>query len=212
MKNCNETAIKEDARSRIIQHATRKFLTVGIKDVKMDDIAKELGISKRTIYENFEDKKELLFNCLKATHEYINKISRPYLRVAEHSTLDKILFLYNIYFEMLSKINKKFFIELNKYPEVINSKKQKEVLHGRIFKAWIKQAVKEGLIREDVKFDVLHYILQRDIELLSTTNEFPNYTAKELGQSFILFYLRGICTEKGQVIIERFIQDNKNNK
>ncbi len=212
MINNNETIVKEDVRSRIIKHATQKFLSVGIKEVKMDDIAKELGISKRTIYEHFEDKKELLFICLKCTHEYISNKSRPYIRSAEHSTLDKILFLYNNYFEILSNINRKFFIELNKYPEVINSKKSKEKLHERIFKAWIKQAVKEGLVREDVNFDVLHYILLRDIEFVSTTEEFPNYTIKELGESFILFYLRGICTEKGQTIIEKFIQNNKNNK
>ena len=48
-------------RERIIEHAMEMFATQGIKSVRMDDIASQLGMSKRTLYELFGDKEELLY-------------------------------------------------------------------------------------------------------------------------------------------------------
>ncbi|MBN2861984.1 MAG: TetR/AcrR family transcriptional regulator, partial [Bacteroidales bacterium] len=51
-------------KEKIVEHAVRMFANSGIKAITMDDISKEAGISKRTIYENFRDKNELLCSCL----------------------------------------------------------------------------------------------------------------------------------------------------
>ena len=48
-------------RERIIEQAAKMFAEQGIKSIRMDDIAKALGVSKRTLYEMFEDKEELLY-------------------------------------------------------------------------------------------------------------------------------------------------------
>ena len=69
--------------------------------------------------------------------------------------------------------------------------------------------MKEGLFREDANSDIILYILRRDIEYITISNEFSNYSIDELGRSFILFYLRGIATSKGQEIIENFIKKQK---
>lgn len=212
MKKEDDNINKEDIRTRIIRCASRLFITYGIKDIKMDDIAKELSISKRTIYEQFTDKKQLLFECLQIIHKYLHEQASPYIKDPRHNTLDVILYLYNIYFNILKEINKKFFIELAKYPEIIENKEKIDRLNERKFMAWMQKGVEEGIFRDDANFEIVQYILKRDIELLSTTNEFSNYTAHELGQAFILFYLRGIATEKGQIIIEEYIKKQKTNK
>ena len=51
-------------RETIIQLAAEMFVGQGIKAVRMDDIARHIGVSKRTIYEQFGDKEELLYQCL----------------------------------------------------------------------------------------------------------------------------------------------------
>lgn len=198
-----------DVRLRIIKCASKLFLTRGIKDVKMDDIAKELSMSKRTIYERFPDKQELLFECLKRIHIFIAEKSRPYLRDSSHSSLDVALYLYDIYFNVLSRVNKKFFIELARYPEVQQVSNKHKDIRRRRFEAWMQKCVDDGFFRKDINFEILLYILQRDIELLSTTDNFPQYTAHELGRAFILFYLRGICTDKGQDVIEEYIRSKE---
>ncbi|HOU69155.1 MAG TPA: TetR/AcrR family transcriptional regulator, partial [Paludibacteraceae bacterium] len=46
-----------DIRARVIEHAAKKFAANGIKSITMDEIAEQLGMSKRTLYELFKDKK-----------------------------------------------------------------------------------------------------------------------------------------------------------
>ncbi|WP_418411895.1 TetR/AcrR family transcriptional regulator [Barnesiella intestinihominis] len=55
-----------ELQQRIIKQVTRMFLCNGIKSVTMDMIASQLGISKRTLYENFKEKNELLLACLES--------------------------------------------------------------------------------------------------------------------------------------------------
>ena len=201
--------VNEVLRKEIIDYAAKMFMLQGIKDVKMDDIAQGMGISKRTIYEQFSDKKELLFNTLDSIQKELATKVKPYIQDQQHNTLEIILHLYSSYIEILSAVNRKFFTDLSKYPEIVEQKKKRERLNEYKFMAWIKKGVDEELFRKDVNLDIVQYILKRDLDLLSRTDEFPTYTPQELGRSFILFYLRGISTEKGQAIIEKFIRNSK---
>lgn len=198
--------VNNELRERIIEYAAKLFMQQGIKDIKMDDIARGMGISKRTIYEQFSDKKELLLNTIDSIQKEIAAKAKPYIQDPQHNTLEIILYLYSSYIEILSAVNRKFFTDLSKYPEIVEQKEKKERLNECKFMAWIKKGVDEGLFRKDVNLDIVQYILKRDLDLLSRTDEFPTYSPRELGRSFILFYLRGISTEKGQAIIEKFIQ------
>lgn len=200
---------KQNVREHIIAQASDLFFHRGIKDVKMDDIAHEIGISKRTVYELFADKEELLHESLKYIHKNIHRIGRQKIRETSNNTLDVLLTLYYIYFEMLKKANKNFFLDLKRYPKITEYQKTKEKRNSDKFKKWIQKGVKEGLFREDANSDIILYILRRDIEYITISNEFSNYSIDELGRSFILFYLRGIATSKGQEIIENFIKKQK---
>ena len=64
-----ENTPKKEIQNLIVETAHRLFIERGIKDVKMDDIAAELSISKRTIYELFNDKEQLLHEVLIFQHE-----------------------------------------------------------------------------------------------------------------------------------------------
>lgn len=200
---------KQNVREHIIAQASDLFFHRGIKDVKMDDIAHEIGISKRTVYELFADKEDLLHESLKYIHKNIHRIGRQKIRETSNNTLDALLTLYYIYFEMLKKANKNFFLDLKRYPKITEYQKTKEKRNSDKFKKWIQKGVKEGLFREDANSDIILYILRRDIEYITISNEFSNYSIDELGRSFILFYLRGIATSKGQEIIENFIKKQK---
>lgn len=175
----------------------------------MDDIAHEIGISKRTVYELFADKEELLHESLKYIYKNIHRTGRQKIRETSNNTLDVLLTLYYIYFEILKKANKNFFLDLKRYPKITEYQKTKEKRNSDKFKKWIQKGVKEGLFREDANSDIILYILRRDIEYITISNEFSNYSIDELGRSFILFYLRGIATSKGQEIIENFIKKQK---
>ena len=207
----NKVIEREDVRTRIIEGASTLFFRNGIKSVKMDDIALELNVSKRTIYEHFTDKEQLLIECLKFIYQELRAQGKKLIRKSSRNTLDVILILYKIYFDMLKRANRNFFIDVKKYPQIIKHQQRREESNNRKFKAWMQQGIDEGLFREDAKSDILLYILKRDLELIIETTDFNTYSTDDLGKNFILFYLRGIATPKGQQIIEEFIQKSEPN-
>ncbi len=207
-----EEHTRDEVRNLILNAALEQFMSKGIKEVKMDDIASLLSVSKRTIYELFSDKEELLLEALKLLHERTRSEGKAIIRRSEH-ILDIILNLYGLYFELLKKVNKKFFTELERYPRICQRNKERETKNNKKFLAWIELGRKQGLFREDANFEVLSYILRRDLETIFTVNikgeenELSKYTSEELGRTLILFYLRGISTPKGQEIIETYLNN-----
>ena len=73
-------------------------------------------------------------------------------------------------------------------------------------RAWLESGVKEGIFREDTNFEALLYILKENMEFITTTTMFDNYTIEQISNTFILAYLRGVSTPKGQEIIEEYIK------
>ena len=109
-----ENNTKKEIHNLIVETAHTLFIERGIKDVKMDDIAAELSISKRTIYELFNDKEQLLREVLRLQYEKMQERGKEVIRNSS-DILEIILKLYNLHFKLLKKVNSKFFSELNKY-------------------------------------------------------------------------------------------------
>lgn len=204
---------KECVRELILKTALEQFSKFGIKEVKMDDIASTLSISKRTIYEQFNDKEQLLLESLKLHNKIIHNEGKQIVRNASH-TLEIILKLYDKYIDIISGINKKFFADLKKYPEICKSKRHSEEQNDKKFLAWIQMGRKEGLFREDANLEIFSHILRRNLEAIfainmnAEENKLSKYPPSELGRTLIIFYLRGISTPKGQEIIEEYLKEN----
>ena len=205
---------KKEIQNQIVEVAHELFIEHGIKDVKMDDIAAELSISKRTIYELFNDKEQLLHEVLKFQNERMYESGKEIIRNSSH-VLEIILKLYNLHFNLLKRVNSKFFSELNKYPEICKEKQDKEKRNTKKFCAWMEMGRQQGLFREDADFNILTFILKRDlttiieVKMQTGHTELSDYTPDELGRKLILFYLRGISTPKGQQIIEEYLNRNE---
>lgn len=206
-----EEHTKEEVRNLITEKALELFAEKGIKDVKMDDIAAELSISKRTIYEQFADKEQLLLEALKLHNRRMRDEAKERIRKAKH-VLDIVLTLYSLYFQSLKSINIKFFKELERYPNICKRNRERNNKNDKRFLAWMEMGRKQGLFREDANFEILLYILRRDLETIFTANmrdeqnELSKYTPEELGRTLILFYLRGISTTQGQEFIEEYLK------
>ena len=212
-----EEHTKEEVRDLITKKALELFAEKGIKDVKMDDIAAELSMSKRTIYEQFADKEQLLLEALKLHNRRMRDEAKERIRKAKH-VLDIVLTLYSLYFQSLKSINIKFFKELERYPNICKRNRERNNKNDKRFLAWMEMGRKQGLFREDANFEILLYILRRDLETIFTANmrdeqnELSKYTPEELGRTLILFYLRGISTTQGQEIIEEYLKTYRTTK
>ena len=205
---------KKEIYSLIVEAAHTLFIEHGIKDVKMDDIAARLSISKRTIYELFKDKEELLLEVLKFQNDKMSENGREIVRNSSH-ILEIILKLFNLHFKLLKKVNNKFFADLAKYPRICQERQSKEALNAKKFSAWMEVGRQQGLFREDADFNIFTFILKRDlttileVKMQKGHTDLGKYTPEELGRKLILFYLRGISTPKGQQIIEEYLKENE---
>lgn len=72
IENVKENSQRGELRDRIIETASEAFTAHGIKSITMDDIAASLSISKRTLYEVFQDKESLLTECILKRQEEMN--------------------------------------------------------------------------------------------------------------------------------------------
>lgn len=214
-----EEHIKENLRKQIVETALELFFSKGIKEVKMDDIASLLSVSKRTIYELFTDKEQLLLKALKLHQERLREEVKTIIRqktLSTESTLEIILAFYSLYFNLLKNINKNFFLELEKYPNIFKRNKDREARNDKKFIAWMEMGRKQGIFRQDANFEVLSFILRQNLKTIfrvnmqnNGNNELSKYSPEELGRSLVLFYLRGISTAKGQEIIEEYLKNEK---
>lgn len=86
---------KSGLRQRIVAIATDAFTKNGIRSVTMDEIASEVGISKRTLYETFEDKEELLVECVRNKEEE-NCMLGAKVVAESNNVLEVILHFYKV--------------------------------------------------------------------------------------------------------------------
>lgn len=194
---------KTDLRERIVTTASRLFQAQGVKQVRMDDVARELSVSKKTLYELFADKEELLLEVVKITSCAFHPNVRQIIGNSGN-VLEQIFTLYKWVIEHCREVNPLFFIDLMRYPQVQAFFEQVHVQHADRIKEWLMMGVKQGLLRDDVNYEVF---LRQDgfqIDKLLINPEVRNYPAEVIYDSVVLVMLRGLATEKGLEIIKQW--------
>ena len=193
-------------KQRIIEEASELFGRSGVKSITMDDLARHLGISKRTIYENFKDKETLLIACIDDLHfkwqAFYKKAFVEAINVAE-----AILALLQNDAEqrqsnMIEDIRKY-------YPQVYKEHLSKyHTDKSREFSQMIIRGVNEGVFRENLNSDVIVLFFSKLIEDTSYVDNFTNrFTLKEVQENLAITFLRGMCTPKGLEIIDKYINE-----
>lgn len=94
------------------------FSQHGIKSVSMDDIARNMGISKRTIYEFFEDKETLLVKGIEYNHKKMKQVLTE-LEEGPYSVVEEIILFYEECMKRPRWYNRKFYDDLKRYPKAL---------------------------------------------------------------------------------------------
>jgi AcrR family transcriptional regulator len=193
-----------DIRTRIIEGAADLFKTYGLKMVTMDSLASHLGMSKRTIYEVFEDKDELLVEVLKQMAKKQQNLMEKILNESGNA-INAIFRLLEINIDFFQNTSNAFQSDLKKYHyEVLMKKYDKcDMPDYRNNQQIIDRGIKERLFRKEINSDLANrclYSLSRsvlDFELYP----YENYTRKEVIKESVINYLRGISTQEGMELI-----------
>ncbi len=189
-------------RERILDTAMTAFTTQGIKAVKMDDIAKTLGISKRTLYETYENKEVLLFEGVKRFQgKYEETLTAIYDETPD--VIDMLLRVYRIKVEESKKVCAEFYSDLGKYPSVQEFFKSTRQKSHANFVEFLRRGIAEGYFRDDMQLDLISHLFSSIIDHITRNQLYKTYTIEEIFHNVVFVSLRGFSTQKG---IERLDQ------
>ncbi len=204
--------MKNNNTSELIKEKARQlFFSYGLKSVSMEDIAKQSGISKRTIYEFFDDKHAIVYAVvdeLIRSHEQLLKTAQ----LTVHDAIDEVL-KQDAGFSMVCKgLRPAFFYELeNFFPDIWEEVEQYKL---KIYKAIIdnlRKGQEQGLYRENIDRKLisdlrLHQLVNVMKPALLTSFDL---SVKQLADQFTVLYLHAISTEKGKKLFDNYLNENR---
>lgn len=205
-KNGDTTAYRESLKVKIMETAMPLFKKLGVRAVKMDDIATELGISKRTLYEIYSNKEDLLYECVKHDRNIMRLEMAEYSKKAENE-MDIITYFIRIRLKDLETVNPCFFIEMRKYSKILDFIQKDNDNHWAESAAFMKSGVEHGFFKNDLNYNIVHEIEEATMDYVMRTRMYEKYPLKEILRTFIIIYLRGCCTEKGMKYLEDLLND-----
>ncbi|MGI6223083.1 MAG: TetR/AcrR family transcriptional regulator [Prevotella sp.] len=199
----NPTAYRKELREKILKTAMTEFLHRGLKAVKMDDIAKKLVISKRTLYEIFADKEELLYECVKyCSEEEIKEIKRRSEREGA-DVMDILVDFFHIRMESMTSVAPMFLSEIFRYKKVADFLAKNHENRRKDGIEFIKRGQREGYIREDIDFEVMGNIFDLTMRTIMQEELYKKYSLQKIFRNIVFVTIRGIATQKGIDKIER---------
>lgn len=196
-------------KDQILNKATEMFLTLGFKSVTMDDIASEMGISKKTIYQHFSTKDALVKATTTSLFETIS-CGIDEIILADKNPIEELFAIKDFVLKNLKDENTSPIYQLNKYyPRIHKSLMLKQFdKMGSCVVENLEKGISLGLFRKEINkeyisrfyFSGMNSI--KDVELFS-----PDvFSLKDLQAKYLEYHLRGICTPKGIEQLETIIK------
>jgi AcrR family transcriptional regulator len=202
-----------DVKQRILLESMHLMFSHGIKVMTMDELARRIGVSKRTIYEHFEDKDTLLTAILQKNKKQKEKHADKILK--ESPNVIHVFFKYlnhekpnDFFTKLVSRTD-----EIKRYhPDVFQKEFAKHTKNDfdrlkKIFQLGIKQ----GVFRKNLELDIVTAMFHTSLyQVFENENGLRQYFSLEkMFETYIQIFIRGCCTEKGLEVVEAIQKDKK---
>jgi AcrR family transcriptional regulator len=196
-----------DAKERILLKAHEMFNRYGIRSVSMDDIAAQLGMSKKTLYQYYADKEELVSGVFLTVIEGNKTRCLSDKKIAENA-VHEVFLAFDMVQEMFSKMNPVVIFDLKKYHPAVYSKvhEHKHNFLYQMIRQNLEKGVKEELYRTEIDTDVLTRYRIEGIFLPFDAEVFPNNRTNlvHIEHQLTEHFLFGLATSKGQKLIQKY--------
>jgi AcrR family transcriptional regulator len=197
--------MNNDVKQRILSESMQLMFSYGIKAMTMDELARRIGVSKRTIYEHFEDKDALLTDII--LHNKKQKDAESKKILGNSPTVIHAFFHHINNFEnpVFSKMVS-YAHEIKRYHPAVyqklikgNEKQELERLKN-LFELGIEQCV----FRENLNVDIVAFLFRSGLYQLwyNDGESQDKFSLSKLLENFMMIFIRGCCTEKGLKTIE----------
>ncbi len=191
-------------KQRIIEESSALFIKSGIKSTTMDDIAKHMGMSKRTIYEHFRDKEALLAACIDDFYKKNRAFAEKVLDES-NNIIEAVVTLLKKGSEQAQQQQYIVINDVRKYYPMIykdlllcrQADGQKEMI------GLVLRGMREGVFREDLNPEIIAHVFARQAEgIASREQELDKFSATEVFENMVISFMRGLCTLQGIEILD----------
>jgi len=198
---------KTDKELQIIAAATNLLKTIGIRNLTMDDIANATGILKKSIYQFFNGKTELI-ECVVADIIRQKKEALREARLFSSNAVEQAFLRWHVVQEFLQTINHELSEELKRHYQqayYVMSEFQDVFLYNN-FKLNIETGITQELYRNNIKTEVIARYL---VQILVLTGNIPMLSNGQFGyieteDQILSYHLHAIATEKGARLIRKY--------
>lgn len=192
---------------RIISGGEELFLKAGIKSVTMDDIAKHLGMSKKTIYQFFKDKNELVIALVKKKMQEDQDQMEEIIRKSGN-VIEEMINMMKCSEEIIARINPIVIHDLQKYhPEAWKQLQSfKSGVIVQTLEELLIKGIEQGYIRSDIDVKIIARMRMAQVEIGFNTNIFPHsdFNIWKVQQQFHEHFNYGICTLEGHKLLNEY--------
>lgn len=186
------------------------FLKYGFKSMGVDDISKELGISKKTLYQAFKDKNEIVYEAVSALMSQEENISCQIAETSENA-IDEVIQMAKVITQKFEALHPSVRFEIAKYyPEAYKVfQRHKTEFVFSFIKNNIIRGIDEGLYRGNLNPNIISGLFVHKMELFLDRSGFggKDYSFKEVYLEMIRYHIRGLASEKGRNYLRERIKD-----
>lgn len=197
---------RKDLKRRIVEYAMGEFRKRGVRAVKMDEISRGLHVSKRTVYEIFGDKEELLLEGLKETSKKMRVEMQRYACNKAHNVIDIIGFFYKMQMETTGEVGVAFYEEIHKMPRVLEFLNADHAKDNEERVRFFEMGVKEGLLRGELDYNMVLEMMHISMQEIMHKQLYKQYSMQEIFDNYIFVIIRGFCTERGLRLLNQAIE------
>ena len=202
----------KEAKCKILDSALKMFMRVGIRSVTMDDVAREMSMSKKTLYQYFTNKNELV---KEATANHLDEDKKMFTELKESSenAIDEISRIAFCIRESMSKVNPSTLYDLKKYHAEVWGifRKYKDEFVVNHIQENLQRGKQEGFYRKEINEGILARLRMKQVESIFEEDAFPRgqYDFADVQIQVFDHFIHGLLTEKGKKLYDTY-QDKHN--
>lgn len=193
---------RQELKSRILEIAMAEFSKRGVREIKMDDIAHKLHISKRTLYEIYADKESLLLEGIQFHRVRFDRMMEDFSRQPGVNVVDIVVKFFELQLQLESNVNPQFYADIHKFPRVVEFLEANNRKHNKSAADFLARGMEEGLFRKDINYELSALIGHYSLNAIMDRQLYNVYPMSEIINNFTLVLIRGFCTEKGIELLD----------
>lgn len=199
---------EEQTRHKIASATFELFAQYGIRSISMDEVARNLGMSKRTLYEHFADKEDLLVACIESNSQSVRELF-TLLELTSETVLHVVLGVYRELLPRLKHYSTKFHSEISRYPracKLLNDRRDEQTHNLEHF---FQRGVSQGVFLPQINYQIIARAFTFQIDQALDSPILRDFTLVEIHNSLMFTMLRGSCTDYGIRVFEQFSFDKQ---